>query len=62
MLIHGARSAILASKAKKDQRSRWIQGIVDKRGMNVAAIALANKNARIAMSLLLSGESCQKAA
>jgi transposase len=62
MLIHGARSAILASKAKKDKRSLWIQGIVEKRGMNVAAVALANKNARIAMSLLLSEESYQKAA
>lgn len=62
MLIHGARSAILASKAKKDKRSLWIQGIVEKRGMNVAAVALANKNARIAMSLLLSEESYKKSA
>lgn len=62
MLIHGARSVIIRAQGKKDSRSRWIQRLVNERGMNRAAVALANKNARIAMALLLSGESYKKAA
>lgn len=61
MLVHGARSAIVRGKAKEDSRSRWIQRLVLERGMNRATVALANKNARIAMSLLLSGEHYKKA-
>lgn len=62
MLIHGARSVIIRAHGKKDSRSRWIQRLVNERGMNRATVALANKNARIAMALLLSGESYKKAA
>lgn len=62
MLVHGARSVILRVKTKADSRSRWIQRLVAERGTNCATVALANKNARIAMSLLLSGECYQKAA
>ena len=61
MLIHGARSAIIRGKTKEDSRSRWIQQLIHKCGMNRATVALANKNARIAMSLLLSGQSYRKA-
>ncbi|OGT28806.1 MAG: hypothetical protein A2624_01470 [Gammaproteobacteria bacterium RIFCSPHIGHO2_01_FULL_42_8] len=62
MLIHGARSVVVRASNKKDARSRWIQRLVNERGMNRAAVALANKNARIAMALLLSGETYRKAA
>lgn len=62
MLVHGARSAIIRGKAKNDSRSRWIHRLVSERGMNRATVALANKNARIAMSLLLSGENYKRAA
>jgi transposase len=60
MLIHGARSVVIRSSNKKDARSRWIQRLVHERGMNRATVALANKNARIAMALLLSGETYRK--
>jgi transposase len=62
MLIHGARSVVMRSHNKKDARSRWIQRLINERGMNRATVALANKNARIAMALLLSGEVYRKAA
>ena len=62
LLIHGARSVVIRSAEKKDRRSVWIQRLVAARGMNRATVALANKNARIAMALLISGECYRKAA
>ena len=52
LLIHGARSAILASSKKEDKKSKWIQSIKERRGFNKAAVALANKNARTIWALL----------
>jgi transposase len=52
LLIHGARSAILASSKKKDPRSLWVQELVERVGQNKAAVALANKNARIVYALI----------
>ena len=48
LLIHGARSALLAAVRRADRRSRWALSVKDRRGSNVAAVALANKNARTA--------------
>jgi transposase len=55
LLIHGARSAIQASSKKEDKRSKWIQSVKERRGSNRAAVALANKNARIIWALLANG-------
>jgi transposase len=52
LLIHGARAAIIASAKKEDKRSKWIQDLKERRGANRAAVALANKNARIIWALL----------
>ncbi len=51
LLIHGARSVILAARRKTD-RGGWLQELLKRRNPNVAAVALANKNARIAWALL----------
>ena len=51
MLIHGARSVVSRADKKTDSCS-WINGVVSRRNKNVAAVALANKNARIAWALL----------
>lgn len=51
LLIHGARSVI----AKSKQHSPWLQGLLARRPKNVAAVALANKNVRIAWALLTGG-------
>jgi transposase len=55
-LIHGARSVIAKAGNKKDARSRWIQQLTSRVGMNKACVALANKNARILWAVMASGE------
>lgn len=56
LLIHGARSVVRHAANKTDPRSRWINRIVARSGVNVAAVAVANKNARIAWALLTRAE------
>jgi transposase len=51
LLIHGARSMILALR-RKAKPEGWLHNLVKRRNANVAAVALANKNARIAWALL----------
>ena len=51
LLIHGARSVILAAQ-KKNPSGGWLNGLLSRRNPNVAAVALANKNARIVWALL----------
>ena len=51
LLIHGARSVIYRAQQKPATCS-WINGVVNRRNKNVAAVALANKNARIVWALL----------
>jgi transposase len=57
MLIHGARSVLIRVSNKFDVRSRWLQELIARRGYNRAAVALANKNARIIQVLLSSDAS-----
>jgi len=47
LLIHGARSVLKNCSKKTDKLSLWLQSLVARRGFNKAAVALANKNARI---------------
>jgi len=62
ILIHGARAALRRADHKRDQRSRWAMRIKLARGYNKAAVALANKNARIIWALLTRGENYRPAA
>jgi transposase len=50
LLIHGARSVITHRREKPDPVSRWVHRLVERRGMNKAVVALANKNARVAFA------------
>jgi transposase len=56
LLIHGARSAILAAQRRVErgegQADGWLTGLLQRRNPNIAAVALANKNARIIWALL----------
>ena len=52
LLIHGARAVLKVAGNKDDPRSRWLQNLCSRRNKNIAAVALANKNARIAWALL----------
>ena len=53
LLIHGARSALLAAKRRKHPSplQTWAMKIEESRGHNKAAVALANKIARIAWAV-----------
>jgi transposase len=55
LLIHGARSVISAVQRKKDSMDGWLGGLLKRRNVNVTAVALANKNARIVWALLRHG-------
>jgi transposase len=56
LLIHGARTTLRHAGRKPDSRSRWVVGLRERRGPNIAAVALANKNARVLWALLTRGE------
>jgi transposase len=56
LLIHGARSAIRVVERRRDPRSLAISRLKARRGSNVAAVALANHNARVLWALLKKGE------
>lgn len=62
LLIHGGRSVAMRCNKKTDSRSTWVNDIRAQGGMNKAAVAVANKNVRIAMAMLLSGEHYRKSA
>lgn len=55
LLIHGARSAILAAQRKAVNTNVWLAGLLGRRHPNVAAGALANKNVRTVWALLAHG-------
>lgn len=55
LLIHGARATLRWVDLKTDRRSQWIREVIARRGKNRAAVAVANKNARIAWALLSRG-------
>ena len=52
LLIHGARSVIYHLGEKTDPQSVWLRELVKRRGINIAAVALAHKNARQAWAIL----------
>jgi transposase len=52
LLIHGARAAARVAARKRDARSVWVTRLQLRSGPNVAAVALANKNARVMWALL----------
>jgi transposase len=56
LLIHGARSAVRAIERRKDPFGVSIGQLKARRGPNVAAVALANRNARVLWALLKRGE------
>lgn len=49
LLIHGSRSVI---RYADTSNNRWLMSLSERRNKNVVAVALANKNARIAWALL----------
>jgi len=52
LLVHGARTVLLWSRRKKEERSRWQEALLARRPTNVVLVAMANKTARIVWALL----------
>lgn len=52
LLIHGARAVLRVAERKAQHADSWLAGVMERRNHNVAAVALANKNARIVWALL----------
>ena len=56
LLIHGARSVVRTCEGKNSRRHIWLLEKKKQAGYNKAAVALANKNARIVWAMLSTGE------
>jgi transposase len=62
LLLQGAMAVLRHVAGKTAARSVWLQPLRARRGTQVAAVALANKNARILWALLATGDVyCQAA-
>lgn len=59
LLVHGARAVIRTAEPKTDRLSTWVMRIATTRHPNIAAVALANKTARIAWAMLTKGTDYQ---
>ena len=56
LLIHGARSLLYRQRFQQHPRGAWAARLLAARGPKVAAVALANHNARVLWALLTRGE------
>jgi transposase len=52
LLVHGARAVIRTAQTKTDRLSTWVMRIATTRHPNIAAVAFANKTARIAWAMM----------
>jgi transposase len=55
LLIHGARSAIRVAQLKPRNTNIWLAKLLNRRHQNIAAVALANKNARTVWAMMAHG-------
>jgi transposase len=56
LLIQGAKSAVMTAHKRSDPISRWVTALRERAGWQKAAVALANKNARILWAVMTKGE------
>jgi transposase len=56
LFVQGARSVMNTTRGKTDPLSVWVERLRARRGDNVAAVALAAKNARMVWAMLARGE------
>ena len=61
LLIHGARAVIYKAKYLENPIHKWIVNLKNSKGANKAAVALANKNARIIWALLAKQQAYKQA-
>ena len=55
LLVHGGRSVVRTAKGKDDRLSQWVVSLAARSHANVAAVAMANKTARIAWAMIRNG-------
>jgi transposase len=55
LLIQGAKSAVFSAAKRSDPISRWLLALTARSGWQKAAVALANKNARILWAMITRG-------
>lgn len=56
LLVQGAKSVVFNAHKRSDPISRWALGLRERSGWQIAAVALANKNARILWTVMTRGE------
>ncbi|WP_219622156.1 transposase [Endozoicomonas acroporae] len=56
LLIHGGRTVVRVADKHDDRRNNWIKELDQRRGKNISAVTVANKNARIAWAVLTKKE------
>ncbi|WP_442876546.1 transposase [Endozoicomonas sp. GU-1] len=56
LLIHGGRTIVRVADKHDDRRNNWIKELNQRRGKNIPAVTVANKNARIAWAVLTKKE------
>jgi len=56
LFIHGARTVLHLVRDRSAQITKWVDGLKERAHVNVAAVAMANKLARIAWAVLTKGE------
>jgi transposase len=56
LFVQGARSVMNTTRGKTDPLSLWVERLRARRGDNIAAVALAAKNARMVWAMLARGE------
>ena len=61
LLVHGARSVLKIAHHRQDRYSFWAKTLRDTKGYAKGAVALANKNARIAWAIMSSDASFDRA-
>ena len=62
LLIHGGRTVVRVAEKHQDRKNQWVCEVEQRRGKNIAAVAVANKNARIVWALLSKQTTYQKVA
>ena len=56
LLIQGAKSAVMTAHRRQDKISSWVLALRERSGWQKAAVALANKNARILWAVMTRGD------
>lgn len=56
LLVHGGRAMVQLARTRAERADSWLGRLVARRHHNIAAVAMANKNARLAWALLSTGK------